>query len=115
MPAAYVTCFGAAAVKKLFLSPARPVSCSGVTMGTRAAVLNYLRLMWSEMRKPRYTAQCLQHDQAFHNYLLWSGRLSPVRAWSNEAGPVTTIGWPEHLYRDRFGRVLNRKGELCAP
>ena len=55
---------------------------------------------------------CLEHDQAFHNYLLWSGKLSPVRASSNEEGPITTIGWPEHLYRDRFGRVLNRRGEL---
>ena len=25
---------------------------------------------------------------------------------------MTNIGWPEHLYRDRFGRVLNRNGEL---
>ncbi len=107
-----VPCFGSEAVKRTFLSPPRPVSCSGVTMGTHAAVVRYLELMWSEMRQPRYSAACLQHDQAFHNWLLWSGRLSPVRAWSNEEGPITTIGWPEHLYRDRFGRVLNRAGEL---
>ena len=25
---------------------------------------------------------------------------------------MTTIGWPEHLYRDRYGRVLNRNGEV---
>ena len=81
-------------------------------MGTRAAIMRYLERMWNEMRKPMYTAQCLQHDQAFHNWLLWTGELGPVRAWSNEEGPVTTIGWPEHLYRDRFGRVLNRAGEL---
>lgn len=56
--------------------------------------------------------RCLLHDQAFHNWLLYTGKLSPVRAWSNEVGPVTTIGWPEHLYRDRFGRVLNRQGQL---
>ena len=107
-----VPCFGNEAVRRTFLSPPRPVSCSGVTMGTRDAVVRYLRLMWSEMRQPRYSDACLQHDQAFHNWLLWAGKLSPVRAWSNEAGPVTTVGWPEHLYRDRFGRVLNRAGEL---
>ena len=107
-----VPCFGSDAVQRVFLTPPRSVSCSGVTMGSRAAVLRYLRLMWSEMRKPIYSAQCLEHDQAFHNWLLWTGRLSPVRAWTNEDGPVTTIGWPEHLYRDRFGRVLNRRGEL---
>ena len=107
-----VPCFGADAVRRTFMSPPRPVSCSGVTMGSYVAVVRYLRLMWNEMRKPRYSEQCLQHDQAFHNYLLWTGRLSPVRAWTNEDGPVTTIGWPEHLYRDRFGRVLTRQGEL---
>ena len=25
---------------------------------------------------------------------------------------MTTIGWPEHLYRDRYGRVLNRRGDV---
>jgi hypothetical protein len=111
-----VPCFGREAVRKTFLSPPRPVSCSGVTLGTRSAIIKYLRAMWNEMRQPQYTAECLQHDQAFHNYLLWSGRLSDavggIRAFSNEEGPITTIGWPQHLYRDRFGRVLNRKGDL---
>ena len=105
-------CFGESLVKRTFLSPPRPVSCSGVTMGSRDAVIKYLKLMWNEMRDPRYSAQCLLHDQAFHNYLLWTGQLSPTRAFSNEEGPVTTIGWPEHLYRDRYGRVLNRNGEV---
>ena len=63
-------------VRRVFLSPPRPVSCSGIIMGTYQAVAQYLDLMWREMRSPRYTAQCLQHDQAFHNYLLWTGRLS---------------------------------------
>jgi hypothetical protein len=111
-----VPCFGADVVRRIFLTPPRPVSCSGVTMGSYDATVAYLDGMWSEMTMPRYSAQCLQHDQAFHNYLLWSGRLSRsvggVRAHSNEEGPVTTIGWPQHLYRDRFGRVLNRNGTL---
>ena len=112
-------CFGSEMVRRVFLSPARPVSCSGVTLGTFAGVAAYLDAMWTEMRKPRYTPQCLQHDQAFHNMLLWTGKLAAavgkggVRALSNEAGPVTTIGWPQHLYRDRFGRVLNRLGDVA--
>ena len=105
-------CFGEAAVKALLLSPPRPVSCSGITLGPYSAVLRYLDAMWAEMSRPQYTATCLQHDQAFHNWLLWSGKLGPVRAFSTETGPITTIGWPEHLYRDRFGRVLNRLGEV---
>lgn len=111
-----VPCFGSAAVRRVLLTPPRPVSCSGVTLGSYGAVTSYLSAMWAEMRKPRYTAQCLEHDQAFHNMLLWTGQLSTatggVRALSNEDGPVTTIGWPQHLYRDRFGRVLNRRGEV---
>jgi len=105
-------CFGRQEVGRVLLSPPRPVSCSGVTLGAYAAVVDYLEKMWTEMRRPRYSATCLQHDQAFHNWLLYTGQLSPVRAFTNEEGPVTTIGWPEHLYRDRFGRVLNRRGEL---
>ena len=105
-------CFGREPVQRVLLSPPRPVSCSGVTLGSYAAVAQYLDRMWSEMRQPQYSSACLQHDQAFHNWLLYTGGLGPVRAWSNEEGPVTTIGWPEHLYRDRFGRVLNRRGEL---
>ena len=105
-------CFGTEAVRRTLLAPPRPVSCSGVTLGTYHSITRYLRLMWSEMHSSRYSDACLQHDQAFHNWLLWSGKLSPVRTWSNEEGPVTTIGWPEHLYRDRFGRVLNRRGVL---
>ena len=111
-----VPCFGSDAVKRVLLTPPRPVSCSGVTLGSYPAVVAYLDAMWSEMRKSRYSSQCLQHDQAFHNMLLWTGKLSEatggVRAFSNENGPVTTVGWPQHLYRDRFGRVLNRRGEV---
>jgi hypothetical protein len=105
-------CFGNVAVQRTFLTPPRPVSCSGVTLGTYEAISQYLQLMSREMSKPQYNSTCLKHDQAFHNWLLWTGQLSPVQAWSNEDGPVTTIGWPEHLYRDRYGRVLNRRGEL---
>lgn len=111
-----VPCFGGDAVRRVLLSPPRAVSCSGVTLGSHSAIVAYLEAMWNEMTRPHYSAQCLQHDQAFHNWLLWTGRLSQavggVRALSNEEGPVTTIGWPQHLYRDRFGRVLNRRGEL---
>lgn len=111
-----IPCFGADRVKRVLLSPPRPVSCSGITLGSYSAVSAYLNVMWTEMRRPQYSATCLQHDQAFHNMLLWTGRLSEesggVRAWSNEDGPVTTIGWPQHLYRDQFGRVINRQGEL---
>lgn len=95
-------------------SPPRPVSCSGVTLGSDAAVRGYLRAMWREMSEKRYSPDCLRHDQAFHNWLLWSGALGAgVRACSAERGPVSTIGWPEHLYRDRYGRVLNRAGEVA--
>ena len=108
-----VPCFGEAAVKRVLLSPARAVSCSGVTLGSHAAVLRYLGAMWAEIRQPRYSPGCLQHDQAFHNWLLWTGGLGAgVRALSNEEGPVTSIGWPQHLYRDRMGRVLNRRGDV---
>ena len=76
---AMTPCFGRESSQAHLLSPPRPVSCSGVTMGSREAVIKYLKLMWNEMRDPRYSAQCLLHDQAFHNYLLWTGERSPTR------------------------------------
>ena len=107
-------CFGRAAVRQVLQTPPRPVSCSGVTLGSAAAVRGYLAAMWHEMSEKRYSSDCLRHDQAFHNWLLWSGALGVgVRACSAELGPVSTIGWPEHLYRDRYGRVLNRAGEVA--
>ena len=85
-----------------------------MTLGSDAAVRGYLSAMWREMSEKRYSPDCLRHDQAFHNWLLWSGALGAgVRACSAERGPVSTIGWPEHLYRDRYGRVLNRAGEVA--
>ena len=85
-----------------------------MTLGSVAAVRGYLSAMWREMSEKRYSPDCLRHDQAFHNWLLWSGALGAgVRACSAERGPVSTIGWPEHLYRDRYGRVLNRAGEVA--
>lgn len=53
-----IPCFGREAVTRVLLSPPRPVSCSGVTMGTFGAVVRYLELMWAEMRKPKYSSTC---------------------------------------------------------
>ena len=39
--------------KQLLLSPPRPVSCSGVTLGSADAVRSYLRAMWAEMSEKR--------------------------------------------------------------
>lgn len=109
-----VPCFGLAAVHRVLLSPPRPVSCSGVTLGGVDAIKGYLRAMWAEMSSKRYSQQCLRHDQAFHNWLLWSGQLGQgVRAETAEEGTVNTVGWPEHVYRDRYGRVLNRAGAVA--
>ena len=35
-----------------------------------------------EIRQPRYSPGCLQHDQAFHNWLLWTGGWVPACARS---------------------------------
>jgi len=68
----------------------RPISCSGVTIGSLDAVLDYLRVMTEGLlRLPR---QFEGIDQAVHNYVLWRGLVPGARLVANGDGPVLTLG-----------------------
>lgn len=69
---------------------ALPISCSGVTIGTSSAVLEYLTVMVDELA--RLHRQPSGIDQGVHNYLLHTGRLANVRLLASGNGPVLTIG-----------------------
>ena len=68
----------------------RPISCAGVTIGSRDAILAYLRVMVDALlRVPYQTAGICQ---AVHNYVIHTGLLPDVNLIANAQGPVLTLG-----------------------
>lgn len=75
----------------------RPMLCSGTTIGTREAMLQYLEAMVTEMRAWMHDEKCCCNkmngdDQSIHNYLYYTGRLPFATAEKNRAGLVHTVG-----------------------
>jgi hypothetical protein len=75
----------------------RPMLCSGTTVGTRAAMIKYLEIMYEEMKvwteKEKCRFEMDGDDQAIHNYLYYSGQLPFATSMANRAGGiVNTVG-----------------------
>mmetsp|Transcript_61957 Transcript_61957/g.69364 ORF Transcript_61957/g.69364 Transcript_61957/m.69364 type:complete len:192 (+) Transcript_61957:158-733(+) len=75
--------------------------CSGTTIGTRQAMLDYLEIMHTEMNTWMNSTTCCcfdtnGDDQSMHNYLYYSGALDTVtggvQAMVNRMGLVHTVG-----------------------
>jgi hypothetical protein len=90
----------------------RIVSCSGVTFGTRDLMTGYLRVMADEVR--RHLPPLGPHDQAMHNWLLYTGRFDGSFSVSNGYGRVLTMGAQHHVEVSADGTVLNRDGSVPA-
>lgn len=96
------SCYGHEAIVKY---GSNTVSCSGITMGSRDAIMLYSHVM-SQQLNPlvRYglnstldNKECFSigMDQGFHNYLLYSGQLDAymdIKWYAQGEGPVNTIG-----------------------
>jgi hypothetical protein len=68
----------------------RPIACAGVSIGPTELVIGYLRVMVDHLLRLRVQAVGL--DQAVHNYVLHSERVSGAQLVPNGAGPVATLG-----------------------
>lgn len=70
--------------------------CSGTTIGTRQAMLDYLHIMEQEMLLWMSDKKChfktSADDQSVHNYLYYSGKLPFAKAIPNGVGIVHTVG-----------------------
>lgn len=90
----------------------RPISCSGVTIGSQAGMLEYLRLMTRALMRLRRQYGGL--DQGVHNHLLHTGAIPGVKAVENDEGAVMTLGYvrPEEMRFDEEGRLLDRHGRV---
>ncbi len=91
---------------------AEPISCSGVTMGSYPAMLEYLRLMTESLRRLR--RQYGGIDQGIHNVLLHTGRIPGAKPIENGAGAVATLGYvrPEEMHFDSAGWLLGTDGSI---
>ena len=75
----------------------QPMLCSGTTIGTRDAMLQYLSAMVHEMRVWMQDPNCCCNkmngdDQAIHNYLYYTGQLPFATPQKNRVGLVHTVG-----------------------
>jgi hypothetical protein len=71
--------------------------CSGTTIGTREAMLQYLDIMHKEMvdwmKDPNCCCNAINgDDQSIHNYLFYTGRFPFAQAVKNRMGTVHTVG-----------------------
>ena len=78
-----------------------PMLCSGTTIGTRQAMLDYLEIFYGEMKVWMKSPKCNNFgingdDQSMHNYMYYSGMLNGVtggvQAVKNRDGLVNTVG-----------------------
>jgi len=96
-------CYGSAGLKKI---GHKTVSCSGVSIGTKDAIIAYSYLLTQQINEKvrlgptatlRDYKKCISAgmDQGFHNWLLYSGilqRYMEVHIYQQGEGPVNTVG-----------------------
>mmetsp|Transcript_15289 Transcript_15289/g.44202 ORF Transcript_15289/g.44202 Transcript_15289/m.44202 type:complete len:498 (+) Transcript_15289:180-1673(+) len=71
--------------------------CSGTTIGTRDAMLQYLSTMYEEMQAWTKDKKCCCNkmngdDQSIHNFLFYTGKLPFAKAIPNRMGIINTAG-----------------------
>lgn len=89
------------------------ISCSGVTIGTRTAMMGYLEQMVDHMLRLKFHGNGI--DQGVHNYILYNNRVPEVQLFKNGRGPVLTMGRTTDLPNrfDADGFLLNDDGTVA--
>jgi hypothetical protein len=90
---------------------AAPVSCAGVTIGTYAAIRDYLTAMVEQLLVLP-SAEFWGPDQAAHNYLLHQRLLPPCQRLQNGSSAVLTLSARSSVDLDESGMVLNTDGSV---
>jgi hypothetical protein len=75
-------------------------------------MLGYLRAMVREVG--RHVIPLGPHDQAIHNWLLYTGQLPGATIVANGTGRVQTMGAQREVYLSPDGTVLNPDGTRPA-
>lgn len=76
---------------------ARPMLCSGSTMGSREGILDYTKVMMEEFDDWKTKANCRTNmkgdDQSIHNYLYYANRFKDVISIPHRTGPINVAGF----------------------
>jgi hypothetical protein len=91
------------------------IICSGVVVGSFRAISTWLQEMIHGMFNNQHCAAMHGADQGVHNFIVHthdSNSSFSLKLWTNDAGPVSTIGGGR-LFRDGEGRVLNSRGDVA--
>jgi hypothetical protein len=92
------------------------ISCSGTTIGSQRAILQYIDLML-HYANPNLLAPLMQfrgHDQGIHNYLLRTGALPNARLIPNGQHVYTVQTVPDsEITLGPGGTILAPGGRLC--
>lgn len=92
----------------------KDVLCAGTTLGSRSAIMSYLRLMIKHISQAR--SQAFGIDQAVHNYILHKGLINNIELCRNYHGPILTMNYSDvselHLSNDSLltnydGSIIN--------
>lgn len=82
--------------------------CAGTILGTASAVVDLLKQMADLLK----TKRC--NDQLTLQYLHFSRSVAPATVYPTETGPGATLGTQLFWALDRWGRVLNLKGDVVS-
>jgi hypothetical protein len=85
-------------------------SCSGTTIGSRDAMLAYLRAMWSEIA--RHHRPLGPRDQAIHNVLALRSTFPHSAIIENRRGRVLTMGGLRAPQTNHEGYLINEDGSI---
>lgn len=78
------------------------IVCSGATMGTAKGILHYTHKMAHAMQTAPHPI-CADHDQRYHNYLLYTGQFERVRQLRAGHAEVYNLGYIGKQNRSRDG------------
>lgn len=90
----------------------KKISCAGITIGSRSAMMEYLEGMIDNLIELKCHTWGI--DQGVHNYILHSGKIKNVKFYENYHGPVLTMHFSkdEKLRFDDRGYLLNEDGSV---
>jgi hypothetical protein len=80
--------FGSQALSQL---EGKPISCSGVTIGSFSKIMNYLEVMLSYLVNLKVHISGI--DQGVHNYIIHNNLINDIKLFANGCSPVLTMGY----------------------
>ena len=97
----------------------KPMLCSGTTIGTREATLQYLEIIYREMKEWILEVKCrfniVGDDQSIHNYLFYTNQLPFAKAIPYRTGLVNTVGIDGSNIQEAHNNQLSEDGTLSIP